>query len=127
MPYRRVLHTSLVALAHEAGHVCDHVNFLGLGGQKVWQLMTTIRCEEYTFVTNNRADFASFYAKEKLHVGPVIILPALEAPRRLAGSTTILFGRARHPMSSITERARLRFIWNGSPRTQKRWDFGRVF
>jgi len=34
------LHTSLVTLAHEAGHLCDHVNFLGLGGHKDWQLMT---------------------------------------------------------------------------------------
>jgi len=33
------LHTSLVTVAHDAGHVCDHVNFLGLGGHKDWQLM----------------------------------------------------------------------------------------
>jgi len=26
------LHTSLVTVAHETGHVCDHVNFLSLGG-----------------------------------------------------------------------------------------------
>jgi len=26
------LHTSLVAVAHEAGHVCGHVNFIGLSG-----------------------------------------------------------------------------------------------
>lgn len=24
------IHTSLVTVAHEAGHVCDHVNFAGL-------------------------------------------------------------------------------------------------
>jgi predicted nuclease of predicted toxin-antitoxin system len=58
------LHTSLVTLAHEAGYICEHVNFLGLGGQKDWQLMTKIRAEEYTFVTNNRTDFAALYAKE---------------------------------------------------------------
>jgi hypothetical protein len=51
------LHTSLLTVAHEAGHACDHVNFLGLGGYKDWQLMAKIRAEDYTLVTNNRADF----------------------------------------------------------------------
>ena len=37
------LHTSLVAVAHEAGYVCDHVNFIGLSGYKDWQLMDRIR------------------------------------------------------------------------------------
>jgi hypothetical protein len=40
------LHTSLVTLPHDAGHVCEHVNFLGLGGHKDWQLMTRIRRED---------------------------------------------------------------------------------
>lgn len=31
------LHTSLVTVAHDAGYVCEHVNFLGLGGYKDWQ------------------------------------------------------------------------------------------
>src|SRR6266446_6950086 len=57
------LHTSLVTLAHDAGHVCEHVNFLGLGGHKDWQLRTRIRREDYTFVTNNRTDFTALYAK----------------------------------------------------------------
>jgi len=69
------LHTSLAALAHDAGHACDHVNFLGLGGNKDWQLMTRIRREDYTFVTNNRTDFSALYAKEELHAGLVIIFP----------------------------------------------------
>jgi len=69
------LHTSLVALAHDAGHVCEHVNFLGLGGYKDWQLMTRIRSEDFTLVTNNGTDFAALYAKEEIHAGLVIILP----------------------------------------------------
>jgi predicted nuclease of predicted toxin-antitoxin system len=73
------LHTSLVTLAHDAGHVCEHVNFLGLGGHKDWQLMTTIRSEDYTFVTNNRTDFTALYAKEGLHAGLVVILPCVPA------------------------------------------------
>lgn len=69
------LHTSLVSLAHDAGHICEHVNFLGLGGYKDWQLMARIRSEDYAFVTNNRTDFAALYAQEELHAGLVIIIP----------------------------------------------------
>jgi hypothetical protein len=32
------LHTSLVELAHGAGDVADHVNYMSLGGSKDWQL-----------------------------------------------------------------------------------------
>jgi hypothetical protein len=39
---RRVPHTSLVELAHVAGHLDDHVNYLSLGGSKDWQLMAVI-------------------------------------------------------------------------------------
>jgi len=76
------LHTSLVPLAHEAGHICDHVNFLGFGGHKDWRLMITIRREDYTFVTNNRTDFTTLYGKEKLHAGLVIILPNVTPSRQ---------------------------------------------
>lgn len=74
------LHTSLVPLAHDTGHVCDHVNFLELGGHKDWQLMTRIQEADYTFVTNNRTDFTALYAKEKLHAGLVVILPNVTPP-----------------------------------------------
>jgi predicted nuclease of predicted toxin-antitoxin system len=76
------LHTSIVTLAHEAGHLCDHVNFLGLGGQKDWQLMAKIRGEDYTFVTNNRGDFSALYAKEEAHAGLVIIVPNVTPSRQ---------------------------------------------
>jgi predicted nuclease of predicted toxin-antitoxin system len=69
------LHTSLVAVAHKAGYVCDHVNFIGLSGYKDWQLMDRIRAGEYTFVTNNRVDFAALYNREEIHPGLVIIVP----------------------------------------------------
>ena len=63
------LHTSLVELAHAAGHVADHVNYLGLGSSKDWQLMATIRAQDYTFVTNNRSDFLALHGQEPLHPG----------------------------------------------------------
>ena len=34
------LHTSLAKVAHEVGYIREHVNFLGLGGQKDWELTT---------------------------------------------------------------------------------------
>jgi predicted nuclease of predicted toxin-antitoxin system len=76
------LHTSLVTLAHEAGHACEHVNFIGLGGYKDWQLMAKIRREDYTFVTNNRTDFTTLYTKEQLHSGLVIIRPNVTPSRQ---------------------------------------------
>jgi predicted nuclease of predicted toxin-antitoxin system len=98
------LHTSLVTLAHEAGYICKHVNFLGLGGQKDWQLMTKIRAEEYTFVTNNRTDFAALYAKEELHAGLVIILPNItpSRQRQLFRAALLHIGR-RDLISAVLE------------------------
>jgi hypothetical protein len=62
--------------------MCEHVNFLGLGGRKDWQLMIRIRDEDYTLVTNNRTDFAALYAKEELHAGFVIIVPNIVPSRQ---------------------------------------------
>jgi predicted nuclease of predicted toxin-antitoxin system len=69
------LHTSLVSVAHSAGHSADHVSHRGLGGLKDWQLMRVIRDQEYTFVTNNRSDFLDLHGKEALHAGVFVIVP----------------------------------------------------
>lgn len=69
------LHTSLVNVAHSAGHTADHVAHRGLGGLKDWQLMQVIREQEYTFVTNNRSDFLALHGKEPLHPGVIVIVP----------------------------------------------------
>jgi len=76
------LHMSLISLAHDAGHLCDHVNFLGLGGYKDWQLMAAIRRGDYTFVTNNRVDFTALYGREPLHAGLVVIIPNVPPARQ---------------------------------------------
>ena len=76
------LHTSLVTVAHDAGHLCDHVNFLGLGSRKDWELMPEIRNRDYAFVTNNRTDFITLYAKEELHAGLIILLPCVTPSRQ---------------------------------------------
>jgi predicted nuclease of predicted toxin-antitoxin system len=76
------LHTSLVAVAHAAGHIADHVVHRGLGGWKDWQLMPVIRGEEYTFVTNNLVDFVANYGKEPLHAGVIILVPNVTPTRQ---------------------------------------------
>jgi predicted nuclease of predicted toxin-antitoxin system len=69
------LHTSLVTVAHSAGHSADHVSHRGLGGLKDWQLIRVIREQEYTFVTSNRSDFLNLHGREPLHAGVIIIVP----------------------------------------------------
>jgi predicted nuclease of predicted toxin-antitoxin system len=76
------LHISLIEVAHAAGHLADHVNYLGLGGSKDWQLMATIRAQDYTFVTNNRSDFLSLHGQEPLHAGVIIIVPNVMPARQ---------------------------------------------
>jgi predicted nuclease of predicted toxin-antitoxin system len=53
------LHVSLLELAHNRGYIADHVNYLGLGSSKDWELMSIVMEQSYTFVTNNRSDFLS--------------------------------------------------------------------
>ena len=69
------LHTSLVAVAQQHGHISNHVNWLGLSGETDWDLMPCIVAEDFTFVTNNASDFRRLYAREPLHAGLVIIVP----------------------------------------------------
>jgi predicted nuclease of predicted toxin-antitoxin system len=76
------LHTSLVELAHAAGHAAEHVIHLGLGGAKDWQLMETILERDYTLATNNRLDFLALYSRASLHAGLVIIVPNVTPPRQ---------------------------------------------
>ena len=58
-----------------AGYVADHVNYLCLGGLKDWQLLPVIGEREFTFVTNNGADFLALFGKEPLHPGIIIVIP----------------------------------------------------
>lgn len=76
------LHTSLVEVAQQAGHHCDHVNWLGLSGTTDWDLMPRIIDGDYTFVTNNAADFRRLYRRESLHAGLIIIIPQVPPARQ---------------------------------------------
>ena len=83
------LHTSLLKLAHEAGHTADHVNYLGLGSSKDWDLMKLILDQDYTFVTNNRTDFTALYAKEQLHAGLISRRSSMAPTTRLMMRSSI--------------------------------------
>lgn len=69
------LHTSLVEGAQARNHEAWHVNWLGLSGTTDWDLMPRIIADDFTFVTNNAADFRRLYAREKVHAGLVIVVP----------------------------------------------------
>lgn len=69
------LHTSLVEVAQDRGHQASHVNWLGLSGTTDWDLMPRILEGDFTFVTNNAADFRRLHGQEELHAGLVILIP----------------------------------------------------
>ncbi len=62
-------------VAQASGYVTDHVTYRSPGGLKDWQLLPVIREREFTFVTNNGADFLALFGKEPLHPGMIIIVP----------------------------------------------------
>jgi predicted nuclease of predicted toxin-antitoxin system len=84
LPIDECLHTCLIELAREAGHLADHVIYRGLASSTDWQLMVTIRQQDYTFVTNNRSDFLVLFGQERLQAGLIIIVPNVTAARQKA-------------------------------------------
>jgi predicted nuclease of predicted toxin-antitoxin system len=71
------LHESLVGIAHTNGLDATHVNHLGLSGESDRKLVERIMKDEFTFVTNNRADFLHLFARTELHAGLIVIVPNL--------------------------------------------------
>jgi predicted nuclease of predicted toxin-antitoxin system len=69
------LHESLVDLAHTAGFEALHVNHIGLSGRPDLVLAERIIKNEFTFVTNNRADFIQLLGKTELHPGLIVLVP----------------------------------------------------
>lgn len=98
------LHTSLLKLAHEAGHTADHVNYLGLGSSKDWDLMRLILDRDYTFVTNNRTDFLALYGRAQLHAGLLIIVPnVMPALQRELFQAALRFIGERELINAVVE------------------------
>lgn len=98
------LHTSLLELAHAAGHIADHVTYLGLGSSKDRELVKIIVERDYTFVTNNRTDFLTLYRRTPLHAGLVIIIPNVKPAlqRQLFEAALRLIGE-RDPVNTVIE------------------------
>ncbi len=69
------LHESLAEVAHAAGFDATHVNHLGLSGQTDWALAKRIAKDQFTFVTNDRADFIHLFRAMDLHPGLIVLVP----------------------------------------------------
>ena len=84
------LHTSLVDVAQQHGHEAHHVNWLGLSGATDRGLVPRIVEEDFTFVTNNAADFRRLYARQEVHAGLVIVVPQVSPARQRALFSSLL-------------------------------------
>ncbi len=84
------LHTSHVDVAQQHGHEAHHVNWLGLSGATDRGLMPRIVEEDFTFVTNNAADFRRLYARQEVHAGLVIVVPQVSPARQRALFASLL-------------------------------------
>jgi len=62
-------------VAHGAGFDATHVNHIGLSGQTDWALAKRIAKDQFTFVTNDRADFIQLFGKMDLHAGLIVLVP----------------------------------------------------
>jgi predicted nuclease of predicted toxin-antitoxin system len=69
------LHTSLAKVATDLLYEAYHAAHLGLSGLKDHELMSRVRDEDFTLVTNNAIDFRNIFGKEPIHCGLVIIVP----------------------------------------------------
>ena len=98
------LHESLVGLAHAAGFEATHVNHLGLSGWPDWALAERIINDEYTFVTNNRADFLQLLGGIELHPGLVVLVPNVApALQRALFRAAIQYGSGRELINTVIE------------------------
>lgn len=67
----------LISVAYAHGIEATHINHLGLASAKDHVLMPVIVGGDYTFVTNNRADFVRLYRHVDVHAGLLIVVPAV--------------------------------------------------
>jgi len=98
------LHESLAGLAHAAGFEATHVNHLGLSGQPDWALAERIAKDEYTLVTNNRADIIQLLGRLELHPGLIVLLPNV-APRlqRALFQAALQYSTGRDLVNTVIE------------------------
>lgn len=98
------LHESLVGVAHGAGFDATRVNHLGLSGKPDWELADRIVEDEFTFVTNNRADLLQLFATMKLHAGLVVLVPNVSpAHQRALFDAVIRYLGGRELVNGVVE------------------------
>jgi predicted nuclease of predicted toxin-antitoxin system len=98
------LHESLVGVAHRAGFDATHVNHLGLSGQPDWALAERIGKDEFTFVTNNRADFIQLFGGMELHAGLIILVPnVVPTLQRALFEAAIRYSAGRDLVNGVIE------------------------
>jgi predicted nuclease of predicted toxin-antitoxin system len=98
------LHASLVELAQAAGFDATHVGHLGLNGAPDWVLAQRIVKDEFTFVTNNRADFIHLYSEMDLHAGLVVLIPnVVPALQRALFQAALQFSAERDLVNTAVE------------------------
>ena len=72
------LHTSLIAVAHRAGHEAHHVVYPGMSGRTDAEIVAHAIKSDFILVTNNALDFLRFYRREKLHPGLIMFSAILK-------------------------------------------------
>jgi predicted nuclease of predicted toxin-antitoxin system len=70
------LSPKLVAFANARGHHATHVVFRNLQGTPDDKLMPLIKGEGFVLVTSNGRDFLPLFAKEDVHAGLIVLVPA---------------------------------------------------
>lgn len=88
-PIDECLHTSLVRLAHDAGHPCDHVNFLGLSAERLAANEQDPRRGVYVR-DEQRSGFQCTVRQRASAAGLVIIVPNVTPARQRELLTAIL-------------------------------------
>jgi predicted nuclease of predicted toxin-antitoxin system len=71
------LSVKLPEVAHAKGFSATHVNHLGLGGAKDWDILKIVEKDEWVLVTNNAFEFRGRYNKIKNHPGVVFLVPSV--------------------------------------------------
>lgn len=91
------LSVKLVEIARNRGYEAYHVAHYGLQSAKDWDLLRTIRDEDFILVTNNVLEFQERYEREAVHAGIVFIIPNVVRANQIELWTEALRDLARNP------------------------------
>jgi predicted nuclease of predicted toxin-antitoxin system len=90
LPYRREtvsidekLSPKLVEPARARGYEAMHVNHLGLGTEKDWDLLRVVAEGDWVLVTNNAIEFRGRYRHIELQPGVVFLVPSVRGTEQV--------------------------------------------